>query len=160
KEIDFPDTGAMWRSGYDMTPDEFEKETNRLWQQVQPLYQDLHCYVRARLHKVYGDKVPLTGPIPAHLLGNMWAQEWETIYPLVQPYAGKASLDVTGALEKQGWDAVRMTKTAEAFFTSLGLPSLPQTFWERSMLTKPRDREVVCHASAWDVAYNGDVRIK
>jgi len=160
KEIDFPDTGAMWRSGYDMTPDDFEKETNRLWQQVQPLYQDLHCYVRARLHKTYGDKVPLTGPIPAHLLGNMWAQEWENIYPLVEPYAGKASLDVTGALEKQNWDAVKMTKTAEAFFTSLGLPSLPPTFWERSMLTKPKDREVVCHASAWDVTYSGDVRIK
>jgi len=160
KEIDFPDTGAMWRSGYDMSPDDFEKETNRLWAQVAPLYQDLHCYVRGRLRKTYGDKVPANGPIPAHLLGNMWAQDWATIYPLVEPYAGKGNLDVTGALERQKWDAVKMARTAESFFTSLGLPSLPETFWQRSMLTKPRDREVVCHASAWDLTLGGDVRIK
>jgi peptidyl-dipeptidase A len=150
----------MWRSGYDMTPEAFEKETNRLFEQVKPLYQDLHCYVRGRLHKTYGDKVPETGPMPAHLLGNMWAQDWVNIYSLVEPYPGRSSLDVSGALETQKWDAVRMAKTAEGFFTSLGLPSLPATFWERSMLTKPRDREVVCHASAWDVTFAGDVRIK
>jgi peptidyl-dipeptidase A len=160
REIDFADTGALWRSNYDMSPADFEKETNRLWQQVAPLYQDLHCYVRGRLHKTYGDKVPLDKPIPAHLLGNMWAQAWDHIYPLVEPFPGKANLDVTAALEKQGWDAVKMAKTAESFFTSMGLPALPATFWERSMLTKPRDRDVVCHASAWDVTFGGDVRIK
>ena len=160
REIDFPDTGSMWRSGYDMTPEAFEKETNRLFEQVKPLYQDLHCYVRSRLHKTYGDKVPETGPMPAHVFGNMWAQDWANIYPLVEPFPGKSSLDVTAALEQQKWDATRMAKTAEGFFTSLGLPSLPATFWERSMLTKPRDREVVCHASAWDLSLAGDVRIK
>jgi peptidyl-dipeptidase A len=151
----------MWRSAYDMTPAEFENETERLWQQVAPLYQQLHCYVRSQLGKTYGkDKVPPEGRIPAHLLGNMWAQEWGNIYPLVEPYRGQPALDVSAALVRKKWDAVRMVKTGEAFFTSLGLDPLPATFWERSMLLKPRDREVVCHASAWDVTMNDDLRIK
>jgi peptidyl-dipeptidase A len=161
REIGFADTGVMWRSGYDTTPVEFEKETERLWQQVQPLYEQLHCYVRSQLAKTYGkDKVPPEGYLPAHLLGNMWAQEWANIYPLVEPYQGQPALDVSPALVRQKWDAVKMVKTGEAFFTSLGLDPLPPTFWERSMLVKPRDREVVCHASASDVAMNDDLRIK
>jgi peptidyl-dipeptidase A len=128
---------------------------------VKPLYDDLHCYVRGRLQKHYGkDKVPDGKPIPAHLLGNMWAQEWNNIYPLVEPYKNAANLDVQGALAAQKWDARRVVRTAEAFFTSLGLDKLPDTFWERSQFTKPRDREVVCHASAWDVQYDDDLRVK
>lgn len=161
REIGFNDLGDLWRSGYDMPPEAFEKETDRLWQQVQPLYEELHCYVRGRLAKQYGeDKVPAGEPIPAHLLGNMWAQEWMNIYPLMEPYPGQVSLDVTGALQKQNWDAIRMVKLGESFFTSLGLEKLPETFWERSQFTKPRDRDVVCHASAWDVTSAGDIRIK
>ncbi|WP_224362987.1 M2 family metallopeptidase [Hyalangium versicolor] len=161
KEIGFANTGDLWKSAYDMSPDAFEKETQRLWQQVQPLYNDLHCYVRAQLTKKYGaDKVPAGKPIPAHLLGNMWAQEWNNIYPLVEPYAGQASLDVTASLKQQAYDSIKMVKTGESFFTSLGLKPLPSTFWDHSMFTKPRDREVVCHASAWDVTYNNDLRIK
>ncbi len=161
KEIGYDNVGALWRMGYDMTPAEFETETDRLWNQVKPLYDELHCYVRARLQKTYGkDKVPDGKPIPAHLLGNMWAQDWSNVYPLVEPFKSKVSLDVTGELERQKWDAVKMVKTSEDFFTSLGLESLPQRFYERSMLTKPRDRDVVCHASAWDVTYSGDYRIK
>ena len=157
----FSNMGDMWRAGYDMAPEAFEKETDRLWQQVKPLYDDLHCYVRAQLQKTYGkDKVPDGAPIPAHLLGNMWAQEWTNIYPLVEPYKGVANLDVDSALAAQKWDAVKVVKTGEAFFTSMGLDPLPQTFWERSMLVKPRDREVVCHASAWDVQFDDDLRIK
>jgi peptidyl-dipeptidase A len=159
--VGFPDVGAMWRSGYDMTPDEFAVETDRIWAQVEPLYRDLHCYARRKLNKKYGEKVvPATGPIPAHLLGNMWAQEWNNIYPELEPYKNVAQLDVTKSLRKQKWDAVKMTKTAEAFFTSIGLDPLPASFWERSMLTQPKDREVVCHASAWDVEFNDDLRIK
>src|SRR5262249_3835873 len=150
KAIGFSDTGDQWRSGYDMSPAEFERETERLWQQVKPLYQDLHCYVRAKLTKQYPGKVPVDGPIPAHLLGNMRAQEWQNVYPLVIPYRDGPSLDVDAGLKRQKYDPIKLVKLGEAFFTSLGLDPLPKTFWERSMFTKPRDREVVCHASAWD----------
>jgi peptidyl-dipeptidase A len=157
----FANMGDLWRAGYDMPPEAFEKETDRLWGQVKPLYDDLHCYVRAQLQKHYGkDKVKDGAPIPAHLLGNMWAQEWSNVYPLVEPYKGMTNLDVSSALAAQKWDAVKVAKTGEAFFTSMGFDPLPKTFWERSMLTKPRDREVVCHASAWDVTYDDDLRIK
>jgi peptidyl-dipeptidase A len=153
--------GDMWRAGYDMPPEQFEKDTDRLWSQVKPLYDDLHCYVRAQLQRTYGkDKVPDGKPIPAHLLGNMWAQEWSNVYPLVEPYKGVANLDVDGAMAAQKWDATRTVKTGEAFFTSMGLDPLPKTFWERSQLSKPRDRDVVCHASAWDVTFSDDLRIK
>jgi peptidyl-dipeptidase A len=161
QEIGFTDTGSLWRSNYDMPPEAFEKEAQRLWGQVKPLYDDLHCYVRARLAKQYGeDKVPAGRPIPAHLLGNMWAQEWNNIYNLVEPYKGQPSLDVDAELKRQNYDAIRMVKMGEGFFTSLGLKPLPETFWQRSQFTKPRDREVVCHASAWDVTYENDLRIK
>ncbi len=157
----FANMGDMWRAGYDMPAEDFEKETDRLWGQVKPLYDQLHCYVRARLQKHYGkDKVPDGAPIPAHLLGNMWAQEWTNVYPLVEPYKGAGSLDVDSALAAQKWDPARVAKTGEAFFVSMGLDPLPKSFWERSMLSKPRDREVVCHASAWDVTYGDDLRIK
>lgn len=161
REIGFPDTGAMWRSSYDMPPDAFEKEAARLWDQLQPLYQELHCYVRAQLARTYGThKVPQGQPIPAHLLGNIWAQEWTNIYPLVEPYKGRPSLDVTRSLVAKKTGPVDMVKIGERFFTSLGLDPLPKSFWERSMFTKPRDREVVCHASAWDVTMADDLRIK
>ena len=161
KDIGVDDLGTLWRSGYDMPPAEFEKEAQRLWGQVKPLYDELHCYVRGRLAKQYGEaKVPAGKPIPAHLLGNMWAQEWNNIYPLVEPFPGQASLDVDVELKKQGYDAMRMVKLGEKFFTSMGLKPLPQTFFERSQFTQPRDREVVCHASAWDVTYENDLRIK
>jgi peptidyl-dipeptidase A len=160
-ELGFSDLGAMWRSGYDMPPDEFTKEAARLWGQVKPLYDSLHCYVRGRLQKTYGaQRVPDGKPIPAHLLGNMWAQQWGEIYPLVEPFRGAVDLDVTGALKKQKYDAVRITQSAEAFYVSLGFQKLPQTFWERSLLTKPRDRDVQCHASAWHMDAKNDVRIK
>jgi peptidyl-dipeptidase A len=144
-----------------MKPEEFEKETDRLWQQVKPLYDDLHCKVRTELAKTYGDdKVQKGKPIPAHLLGNMWAQEWANVYPLVEPYKGQPSLDIEKELIAQKYDEVKMVKLGESFFTSLGMDPLPPTFWERSQFKKPRDREVVCHASAWDVTFDNDLRIK
>lgn len=161
KEIGFRDLGELWRAGYDMTPAAFEQDTDRLWNEVKPLYDQLHCYVRARLTKRYGPaKVPPGKPIPAHLLGNMWAQDWANLYPIVEPYQNQPSLDVDAALKRKEWDPTKMVKTGEAFFTSLGLAQLPATFWERSQFTKPRDREVVCHASAWDVTFSADLRIK
>ncbi len=159
--LGFGNVGELWRAGYDMPAADFEQETDRLWSQVKPLYDGLHCYARGKLQGEYGKElVPDGEPIPAHLLGNMWAQQWNNIYDLLEPYQGVSNLDVTSALVKQGYDAVKMTRSAESFYTSLGFPELPQVFWERSMLTRPRDREVDCYASAWDVDTKGDVRIK
>jgi peptidyl-dipeptidase A len=161
REIGFQDLGDLWRSGYDMPAAELEADVDRIWAEVKPLYDQLHCHVRARLQKVYGKAlVPDGKPIPAHLLGNMWAQDWLYLYPLVEPYPGAGTADVGAALKRQRYGPVKMAKLGEAFFSSLGFAPLPETFWERSMLTKPRDREVVCHASAWDVQMSGDLRIK
>jgi peptidyl-dipeptidase A len=161
KEIGFGDMGALWRSGYDMTPEAFEADIERLWQDVKPLYDDLHCYARKKLRAKYGkDKVPEKAPIPAHLLGNMWAQQWDAVYDVVEPYPGQGSLDVDKKLREKKYDPIKMVKLGESFFTSLGLEPLPKTFWERSLFTRPKDREVVCHASAWDVSWNNDLRIK
>ncbi len=161
KDIGYADMGQLWRSGYDMSPEQFEAEMERLWQQVKPLYQQLHCHVRAKLSEKYGaDKVPTDGMIPAHLLGNLWAQEWPNVYRFMEPHPGQPSIDVDAGLKKAGFDEIKMVKSAENFFVSLGLDPLPQTFWERSMFTKPADREVQCHASAWDPSFNDDLRIK
>ena len=162
RELGFADTGAMWRAGYDMPPDQFAAETDRLWEQVKPFYVNLHCYVRGRLNAKYGDAVqPDHGPIRADLLGNMWSQAWGNIYDVVAPaQGGRSSYNLTDLLVSQQYDATRMVRTGEGFYVSLGLAPLPQTFWERSMITRPRDREVVCHASAWDVDNLEDVRIK
>ncbi len=161
REMGFADTGAMWRSNYDMPPDQFAKEMDRLWNQVRPLYESLHAYVRAQLVKKYGPDVVKPGaPIPAHLLGNIWAQSWANIYPLAAPPTGDPGYDLNTVLKEKKVDARRMAKIGEQFFTSLGFAPLPETFWERSLFTKPGDREVVCHASAWDIDSQDDLRIK
>ncbi len=161
RELGFPDVGALWRSGYDMQPDAFAAEVDRLWGQVRPLYDQLHCYVRTRLAETYGASVvPSSGPIPAHLLGNMWAQDWSNIYPLVAPPASDPGYNLTERLVAKGTDAIGMVKIGEKFFTSLGFEPLPDTFWQRSLFVKPRDREVVCHASAWDLDNQDDLRLK
>ncbi len=160
-ELGFTNLADMWKANYDMSPVAFDEEATRLYGQVKPLYDELHCYVRRELSEHYGaDKVPLDKPIPAHLLGNMWAQQWGEIYELVEPYEGVADVDIDSALVEQGWSAEKMVRTAEDFFVSLGLPELPDTFYERSLLTKPEDRDVVCHASAWPIDGGKDPRIK
>ena len=160
RDLGFADAGALWRSKYDMPPDAFAKELDRLWDQVRPLYLSLHAYVRMKLHQKYGDAVPATGPIPAHMLGNIWAQDWSNVYPLVAPAAADRGYSLDRILASRKMTSVDMTKTAERFFVSLGFAPLPQTFWERSLFVKPRDREVVCHASAWDIDYVDDLRVK
>jgi peptidyl-dipeptidase A len=159
--LGFRDAGAMWRAGYDMPADAFVGEVDRLWEQLKPLYLQLHAYVRARLVEQYGaGVVPPGGMIPAHLLGNLWAQEWGNIYDLVAPPAVPPSVDVTALLRAHRVDERGMVHYGERFYTSLGFDSLPATFWERSQFTKPRDRDVVCHASAWDLDGRDDLRIK
>ncbi|WP_284125746.1 M2 family metallopeptidase [Parerythrobacter aestuarii] len=162
KELGFADVGAMWRSNYDMSAEEFAAAKEKLWDQVKPLYMQLHTYTRRKLNEKYGDAVqPATGPIRADLLGNMWAQEWGNIYPLVAPEgAGDIGYDLTALIEAKGLDEQGMVKVGEGFFSSLGFDPLPETFWERSQFTKPADREVVCHASAWNVEDGNDIRIK
>ena len=161
RELGFADTGEMWRSKYDMPPDEFAAELDRLWEQVRPLYLSLHAYVRRKLREKYGaDAVPADGPIPAHLLGNVWAQEWANIYPLAAPRNADPGYDLTSILKRRRLTPRQMVRYGERFFVSLGFDPLPETFWERSLFTKPQDREVVCHASAWNIDAEEDLRIK
>lgn len=161
KEMGFKDVGTMWRSNFDMPPDEFAAEMERLWQQVRPLYNSLYIYTRAKLNQKYGDAVvPKNGPIPAHLLGNMWSQEWGNIYDLLQPPAADPGYNLTEILKRRNTDPKQMVRYGEGFFTSIGFEALPGTFWERSLFVKPPDREVVCHASAWDIDAKKDVRLK
>ncbi len=161
RELGFDNLGTMWRSGYDMPPDDFATELDRLWGQVRPLYEALHCHVRARLGEFYGeDIVPQHSPIPAHLLGNMWAQSWGNIYDIAGPEAADPGYDLTTILQERQFDPIGMVKTGEAFFSSLGFEPLPETFWQRSLFVKPADRDVICHASAWDIDEKEDLRIK
>jgi peptidyl-dipeptidase A len=161
KELGFDDISELWRGSYDMPANDFGIELDRLWDQVKPLYDALHCHVRAELGNEYGtDKVPQDQPIPAHLLGNMWAQSWGNIYDIVKPKQKLDVIDVTEALAKHNYDEVKMVKQAESFFSSLGFAPLPDTFWERSQFSKPSGRDVVCHASAWNLDDKDDLRIK
>jgi peptidyl-dipeptidase A len=158
--LGFKDTGAMWRGKYDMPPDAFAKELDRLWEQLRPLYQSLHAYTRTKLREKYGDIVPEAGPIPAHLLGNLWQQDWSNVYEIVAPAGEKQAFSLTDNLKSKKVEPLEMVRIGERFFSSLGFAPLPKTFWERSMFVKPRDREVVCHASAWNVNSVDDLRIK
>lgn len=161
KDLGYANLSELWRSQYDMKPDEFSQELDRLWGQVKPLYESLHCYVRGELNNEYGDAIaPKTGPIPAHLLGNMWAQQWGNVYDLVAPDDADPGYDVTELLAQKGYDEQKMVKQAESFFTSLGFAPLPDSFWSRSLFLQPKDRDVVCHASAWDLDNLDDIRIK
>jgi peptidyl-dipeptidase A len=161
REMGFKDLGAMWRTKYDMEPDAFAAEMERLWQQVKPLYDSLYTYTRSQLAKKYGQQlVPLNGPIPADLLGNMWSQEWGNIYPLLKPEVSDPGYDLSAILKERKTDPKGLVRYGESFFMSLGFDALPATFWDRSLFTKPQDREVVCHASAWDIDTQKDVRLK
>ncbi len=191
KDMGFADAGEVWRAGYDMPPAQIAAETDRLWGQVKPLYEQLHCYARTRLDATYGkDRGEVAGGmLPAHLMGNMWQQDWSNLWDLLQPYKDAGSLDITGALQaryRQDYtaelakhagatapaelveieraaqlDAARqMARRAEDFYVSLGMPKLPDSYWEKTQFIKPRDRDVVCHASAWDMDMKGDVRTK
>ncbi|XP_023709010.1 angiotensin-converting enzyme isoform X1 [Cryptotermes secundus] len=155
----FTDNAEYWLKDYE-SPD-FRDQVARLWDQVRPLYLQLHAYVRRKLRETYGEKlVTARGPIPAHLLGNMWSQTWNNILDISTPYPDKEAVDVTPQMKKQGYTPVKMFRLAEEFFTSLNLSAMPQSFWERSILQKPEGRELICHASAWDFYDGKDFRIK
>lgn len=160
REMGYGDAGDMWRAAYDMSAADFRKETDRLWRQVEPLYKDLQCYARNKLEAKYPGKLAKDGTIPAHITGNMWSQDWSALYPLLEPYAGVSNLDVDAALKARQYTPQTMVKRAEDFYTSIGFPALPASFYEKSQFVRPADRDVVCHASAWDLNLQGDVRIK
>jgi len=161
RDLGFKDTGVLWRAGYDMPPEKFGADVDRLWEQVRPLYLALYTFVRARLSEKYGSQVvPPDGPMRADLLGNPWAQEWGNIFPLMGLPENSRGYDLTELLRAKSLDAHGMVKYGENFYKSLGFDPLPNTFWERSLFVKPADREVVCHASAWDIDNKDDIRIK
>ena len=160
-DLGYKNLADLWLSGYDMPSDKMAAEVERLWSQVKPLYDELHCYTRAKLNEKYGDAVqPKTGPIRADLLGNMWSQDWGNIYPLVAPKTSGSDIDLTKILVAHKFDETKMVKTGETFYTSLGFPPLPDSFWVKSLIKRPQDREVQCHASAWDFGVKGDYRVK
>lgn len=161
RDLGYDNLSVLWRSKYDMDPDAFSQDMDRQWGKVKPLYDALHCHVRAKLNQHYGDEVvPASGKIPAHMLGNMWAQTWGNIYDLVKPENVESTVDLTKLIERSGMTEIEMVKIGEKFFTSLGFDPLPETFWQRSLFVKPRDRDVVCHASAWNIDNEDDLRIK
>ena len=161
RELSYADTGALWRSWYDMPPDAFAAKTDALWHQMEPLYNKLHCYVRAKLNAKYGSAVqPASGPIRADLTGNMWSQDWGNIFDIVKPKGDGLGYDLTASLVAHGYDGVKMVHVADNWYQSIGFAPEPASFWERSQINRPRDREVICHASAWDIDSKDDLRIK
>lgn len=161
QDLGFDNLAQMWLSNYDMPAEDMEAEVERLWGQVEPLYKALHCDVRANLNEFHGDNVqPDTGPIRADLLGNMWSQNWQNIYPIAGPASSGPGYDLTEQLNANNYSVMEMIETGENFFSSLGFEPLPDTFWERSLFVQPEDRDVVCHASAWNLDDVNDVRIK
>ena len=162
-DLGYQNLSDLWFSKYDMPADEFLADTDRVWDEVKPLYDALHCHVRAKLNDHYGDDIVSTSdPLPVHMLGNMWGQSWSNIYDLVYPKQKElSSVNLTEIIEERKLTEIDMVEYAEDFFISIGFEALPDTFWERSLFVKPEDRSVVCHASAWNLdPANNDLRIK
>ncbi len=162
-DLGYEGLSDLWFSKYDMPAEDFLDDTDRVWSEVKPLYDALHCHVRAKLNEHYGDEViSKTGPLPVHMLGNMWGQSWSNIYDLVyEEKSDSKYIDVTKIINEKSLSEIEMVEYAEDFFISMGFKPLPETFWERSLFVKPRDRSVVCHASAWNLdPANNDLRIK
>ncbi|MEQ8952803.1 MAG: M2 family metallopeptidase [Gammaproteobacteria bacterium] len=161
RELGYDNLSTFWRSKYDMDADELVADADAKWEQVKPLYDALHCHVRDELNQYYGDSVvPASGPIPAHVLGNQWAQQWSSIYDLVRPENTDLGYSLDDLVVTNVQSEIEMVEIAEGFFTSLGFEPLPDTFWDRSMMLEPVDHQAVCHASAWNMNYEDDLRIK
>lgn len=161
QDLGYDNLSVFWRSKYDTDPDDFVVDVTSQWLQTKPLYEALHCHVRAQLNEHYGDDVvPPTGPIPAHLLGNQWAQQWSSIYDLVKPETSDLGYDLDQLVAENVADEIELVEVAERFFTSVGFEELPDSFWERSMFVEPVDHAAVCHASAWSMDGQDDLRIK
>ncbi|KAM4630494.1 angiotensin-converting enzyme 2 [Polymixia lowei] len=165
----YADYGAYWRYNYETiekdgrykySRDDLMTDVRSIYKQILPLYKELHAYVRAQLIKAYPGHIDEEGPLPAHLLGDMWGRFWTNLYPLSTPYPNKTDIDVSKTMVQQGWSELRLFKEAETFFMSVGLYKMFDNFWTESMLVKPDDRKVVCHPTAWDMGNREDFRIK
>ena len=134
----------LWLFSWE-TPD-IKDQAAKLWQQLKPFYQKIHAYVRMKLNVQYPGKLPKDGTIPAHLLGNMWAQQWGNLMNTttgVDPNPELEPIDVTNALVEQKYDPIKMFQLSDKFFADLGLEKMTQTFWDKSLIAKPSDRTVV-----------------
>uniref|UniRef100_UPI0039BD93C6 Angiotensin-converting enzyme 2 n=1 Tax=Homo sapiens TaxID=9606 RepID=UPI0039BD93C6 len=163
----YEDYGDYWRGdyevngvdGYDYSRGQLIEDVEHTFEEIKPLYEHLHAYVRAKLMNAYPSYISPIGCLPAHLLGDMWGRFWTNLYSLTVPFGQKPNIDVTDAMVDQAWDAQRIFKEAEKFFVSVGLPNMTQGFWENSMLTDPGNvQKAVCHPTAWDLG-KGDFRI-
>lgn len=154
----YRDAGDQMRAFYEDSDMYFTVQD--LWTQIQPLYRQLFTFVRKGLVRQYGERVVRrNGPIPAHLLGNMWPQNWKNIFDIVKQRHTE-TLDVTGEMIKQGYTPMRIFQKAEEFFTSLGMPPMPAEFWRNSILQQTNGSTGKCTASAWDFCNNFDFRVK
>lgn len=85
----------------------FQQNAAEVMSAISPLYKNLFTYVRSKLIERYGDRIREDGPLPAHVLGNMWAQNWEGLFDLVQPFPASRKLDVTVDIMIQGITPMR-----------------------------------------------------
>ena len=153
----YPDYGYyLWFTSYE--DPKFNEKVMNMFKKLKPLYEELHAYVRYKLSQKYPGRFDPKGLIPAHLFGNPWAQQWANILPLVKPFKSAQKMDVTSAMKAKKWTVHKMFKTAENFFTSIGLFKMTPKFWQRSMLKNPGDRPVECHGSANDFYTLDDFR--
>uniref|UniRef100_A0A8C1ZDQ6 Angiotensin-converting enzyme n=1 Tax=Cyprinus carpio TaxID=7962 RepID=A0A8C1ZDQ6_CYPCA len=164
----YEDHGDYWRGdyetidepGYSYSRDQVMEDARRIYQEILPLYKELHAYVRAKLQDVYPGHIASDACLPAHLLGDMWGRFWTNLYPLMIPYPEKPDIDVSSEMVAQGWDELRLFKEAEKFFMSVNMSAMFDNFWTNSMFIKPEGRDVVCHPTAWDMGNREDFRIK
>lgn len=155
----FTDAAEYWMFPYE-SPN-LQQDIDEVWEMIRPLYEELHAYVRRKLRDLYGpEKIAAHAPLPAHILGNIWAQSWTNIIDVTLPYPGKNYIDVTQEMQAQGYTPIEMFRIAEEFYLSMNLSAMPPEFWAGSIIADPGDRPLICQASAWDFCNRLDYRIK
>jgi peptidyl-dipeptidase A len=151
KALGYPDYFSYQVSDYGLSTPEMMELMKRLNAELRPLYRELHTYARYELARKYNMK-EVPDYLPAHWLPNRWGQDWSRMVKV-------EGLNVDSVLVAKGAEWV--VKEGESLYTSIGFPSLPQTFWEQSSLYPyPADSVIKKnnHASAWHLDLNHDVR--
>ena len=150
REMGYPDFFAYRISNYGMTPDEMMQTLDRLLEEVRPLFDALSCWTRHELAQRYRHRGEVPAQIPAHWIGNRWAQSWPGLVDGVD-------MDALVSDKEPEW----IVQQAERFYVSMGFPELPQAFWDGSDLypvPEGEERDKNDHASAWHVDLETDVR--